>query len=585
MLNKLTTNKVVVLAAFLMLLVQFSLGLEQAPQLIRAEMPNPDSFYKLVLVREYAPDTGFQYLARDNAPFGFYQHWSAVHSWVVLQLYQGLQMLGLEQNLALIFAGAALTVLSMLLLTVLVVRAVAEQGSALAALVVALALISSGPLRGYGQPVQITHHIFMLLPLAAAALALLPSEKSRHDSPLWSAFGGALLALALWISPETMPLVVVLLATSVAFRIQYAMQASLWPVAAGLSGMLVFGWQLDPPPPTYSAWALDHVSLAWLLFGLLLSGLLILADALVKYRLSLRTMVSVLLAAALAAGMAWLWWVPGAAQGPEGLIPADLKPLWWEHINELQAVRSPAEFVISLVMPLVAAALMFFMALRHRALWTLVLAVSVFAYVFLAARHVRMAAAAAFLATLCYGIALAHMQAFRAPRQLHQRPWTLLATFALMLLPSLQLISAYFLLENEEAKQNKAAAKVQCKLADISAKLNALPVGTVLTSINDGPELLWRTHHRTIAGNYHHNIQGIRDLFAIWRSTGSDQQARELVDQRGIIYVLGCDQVPDKLKRHNGQPTLASRVAAGEAIDWLPRHEKLGHWHLYWRNP
>ncbi len=170
MIDKLNTNRVLLAALFIMLLALLRPAVEQFPGLMRAELPNPDSFYKLVLVREYSPATGFQYMARDNAPWGTYQHWSAVHSWTLLEVHWALRFLGVEKDSALVWAGSAMTVFSLLALAVLVAKLVTSQGSMLAALVAVITLASSVPLHGYGQPNQITHHVFMLVPLAAAAL-------------------------------------------------------------------------------------------------------------------------------------------------------------------------------------------------------------------------------------------------------------------------------------------------------------------------------------------------------------------------------------------------------------------------------
>ncbi len=74
--------------------------------------------------------------------------------------------------------------------------------------------------------------------------------------------GGLLLGLALWVSPETMPLVLVLAAMRAAIRLQQPASGAVWSVAVGFMLMLLAGWLTDPPPPTFTAWALDHISLA-----------------------------------------------------------------------------------------------------------------------------------------------------------------------------------------------------------------------------------------------------------------------------------------------------------------------------------
>ena len=69
-------------------------------------------------------------------------------------------LLGVDSDKALLLAGGGLTILSMLLLATLVAITILNIGSNLAAVLAVLALATSFPLFGYGQLVQITHHIF-----------------------------------------------------------------------------------------------------------------------------------------------------------------------------------------------------------------------------------------------------------------------------------------------------------------------------------------------------------------------------------------------------------------------------------------
>ncbi|MGE8318244.1 MAG: hypothetical protein ACN6O3_05810 [Comamonas sp.] len=581
MLDHLTPRKALLLALLIMLLAVAKQCADQIPLLATANLTNPDSYYKLVLLREYTPQTGFQYMARDNAPDGSYLHWSAVHSWTVLMLARGLMACGLGQDTALLWAGGGLTVICVLLLAALVARAIIGQGGRLAAVVSALVLATSAPLWAYGQLIQITHHVFMLVPLAAATCFLLrggsvsPLQAGRADLA-----GGLLLGLALWTSPETMPLVVALAAMRAARRLQAPPQEEpCWPVAVGLLAMLAWGWHVDPPPPTFSAWALDHVSLAWLLLATLLAGLLALTDVLTRRAVEWPLSFPALTGATLLAGGIWLFAVPGALAGPQGLIPDEIKGIWWAQIGELQAAGKPHEWLVLMFMPMLAGTFLLYVAWREHSLWLTVLAVTTLAYGALGAWHIRMGAAAAFVTALAYGMALARQHAF-STASVHQlsarEQWR---AAALLLLPPLQVGLALGLAALQPAEK-KDEAKSGCHLADIAQQLNSLPPGTMLASTNLGPELLWRTHHKVVAGNYHHNVSGIVDVFRVWLSLPPDAQAQDIIARRRIDYVLECGLLPIPPKARN---TLLGRVSQGEEISWLPQREQLGAWWLYER--
>lgn len=605
MLDNLTPRKVVLLAMTLMLMVVLFGAVRQVPDLLAAHFSNPDSYYKLVLLRDYTPQGGLQYMARDNAPLGSYVHWSAVHSWVMQQMARGFGFLGLAAEPALVWAGGSLTLLSVLLLALCVVWTVVNQGGRLAALIAALVLATSRPLFAYGQLLQITHHIFMLVPLAGAACCLLRERLDLRPMAhgTLDLLGGGLIGLALWTSPETMPLVVALAAIRAALRLQVPQAGPVWPVALGLMAVLVSGWLLDPPPPTFSAWALDHISLAWLLLGLALTSLLLLTDWLTARRVGICYAVTILAAAFVLAAVLWLLVVPGAHLGITALIPPDLQSLWWHNINEMRRPSKPWEIVSWLAMPTLAGALLLGIAWREHSLWRALLALTTLAYTVQAFLHMRSGAAAALLAALAYGITLVSIRGFAARRptleMAGRRQWP---AILLVLAPAVQLVLWVGLvvwLGNAANSQNNVAgnhviASVSddtstsnhadaCSIRTIVSRLNALPAGIVLAPLDETGEILWRTHQRTVAGGYHHNIGGLRDYFHIWNSTAPDALAQSILARRGVDYLLACQPPTAPEKESGATPTLLTRAAEGADIPWLPHHETIGRWHLYFR--
>lgn len=527
-----------------------------------AEFPNPDSYYKLVLLQDRAPDGGFSLVQRDNAPDGNWLHWSATHSWSVWQLHRPLVMAGVDQASALIWAGSGLTLLSMLTLAALVAWTIARIGSVRAAAVTGLMLACSLPLHGYGRLDQITHHVFMLVPLALAALMLLRAPASASITT--QLFGGTLLGLALWTSPETMPLTVTLAGVGAAMRLEYAQSAPVWPIGLGLLLTLLAAWGVDPPPPTFSAWALDHVSFSWLLFALLGALLLGLVDVLSRVRRAVPFKLGVIAIAALMAAICWMLAVPNAASGPASLLPAELHPLFWDQVKELESADRPSRWIGFMTMPAIAGVLLAFVARRERSLWMLALALAALAYAGLAGWHLRMGAAAALIAALAFGVGASRLPAFadRVPPHLPMRDQ--LSALLLTLLGPILLLAAVgaTVLQGDAKPSGKS-----CSLATVADALNQWPPATVLAPLFSGPELLYRSHHRTIAGPYHHNVQGMLDNFRAWLDT-DDATAPEIIQRRGVKYVLGCTRIQHQLKTEP-DPSLAQRVANGNVPEWL----------------
>lgn len=576
-------NKALLVVILIMMAVLGRNIAAQATDLMQADLPNPDSYYKLAILKDYTPETGFQFIARDNAPYGSWIHWSLPHTWTMWQLHRGLMAVGLDKDAALLWAGGGLTMLSMLLLAFFVALAVANVGSHLAAIVSVLILACSPPLFGYGQLVQITHHIFMLVPLAAAVACFLRAGFSA--SPVLDFAGGLLLGLALWISPETMPLVLAFAAMRAAVRLQQPRSGGLWPVATGLMMLLLAAWLTDPPPPTFTALALDHMSFSWLLFGGLLSGLLLLTDYCVLRNLRLSVAILWLTLALVLAASCWLVLVPGALAGPNGLIPDELRTLWYSQIEELQAIKKPSQWLAYMLLPLMAASLLGYIAWRERSLWMLVLAVSALIYALLGATHIRMAAASTLISTLAFSIGISKLRAFvhLKDASLPMREQMLVAV--LIVAVPLQVFGSMGLeyVEDTGSAERTAADKEVCQLDSALPLLRSLPPGTILADSNIGPELLFKTSHRIIAGNYHHNIRGLRDSFHLLRSLAPDTHAQSLMLARNIDYVFSCSKIYSNLKKAEHERTLAQRVASAETIDWLPHKEVIGEWRLYWR--
>lgn len=510
------------LSLLIVLLVLANNAGRQAERLVEADLPNPDSYYKLVLLRDAEPLRGWAWSARDNAPHGFWMHWSEPHSQTMRAMTDALAWFSLPPERAMLWAGGALTLLSMLLVMWPILLLLYRQGARLPSVLVAIAFATSMPLFGYGQLLQITHHIFMLVPLAWALLSL-------HGKPsLWrDARAGALLAFALWISPETMPFVLVISALRAAQRLIEPTSQALWAWAFALAAFASAAWCVNPPAPTYGAWTLDHMSLAWLFFAALVAALMLTIDVIARYRVVTRWGISATLFGV--AALLWLALVPEAKHGAIGLLPDDLRVHWWARIHELKAVSTSAQWLAYSCLPVLAALLCFAVAWRQRCLWFALLALAIVAYGALGLMHIRMGAAAALLS--CYGLALAlqNLPAFRLPSNDLSRRQQALVLVVIGILPGHVYVAG--------ALEQTQTTSASCELAPAAQALNTLAPGTVLLPLNDAPELLYRTHHRVIAGNYHHNIDGLSDYFAFW--LGRDIEP--VIVRRQVRYVLLCE--------------------------------------------
>ncbi len=116
------------------------------------------------------------------------------------------------------------------------------------------------------------------------------------------------------------------------------------------------------------------------------------------------------------------------------------------------------------------------------------------------------------------------------------------------------------------------SASAPCRLSDITATLND-PRGwgakrhIIITPINQGPEILYRTRHGVLASPNHRNAAGNIDNFRILTAT-DDDDARRRLSLRGADAILICTGLltgePDFDKS-----TLFMRLLQGHTPPWL----------------
>jgi len=115
-----------------------------------------------------------------------------------------------------------------------------------------------------------------------------------------------------------------------------------------------------------------------------------------------------------------------------------------------------------------------------------------------------------------------------------------------------------------------------CPIQAMAGFLNKPPWGesprTVLTSANDGAEILYRTRHRVIGTLHHPNARAILDSVRIFASDGDGEGGDEtpsLVRQRRIDLVLLCRHAGGGAYRKDAARSLYQRLKENDPPRWL----------------
>ncbi len=130
------------------------------------------------------------------------------------------------------------------------------------------------------------------------------------------------------------------------------------------------------------------------------------------------------------------------------------------------------------------------------------------------------------------------------------------------------------MLKNQEADAKDASGQSleACNVRQVSDFLEtdarwAGSQQTILTFLDIGPELLYRTGHAVIATPYHRNSDGIYDSYRILTSSDTEN-ARRMMAERRIDLILLCQSRAEKIFFSSASDSLYKRLSEGEAPQW-----------------
>lgn len=547
--------------------------------------PDTDDAMRMTQIREWmAGKAWFDVsVSRMSPPDGFRTHWSHVIDVPIAALIHlfGLVFDPVHAERA---ARIAFPILCFAAILVVLValgrRMVGPLGGLTAGALAPLAFFAA-----QFRPGRIDHHAPQLLLLALIAYALARSFEPRGGR--WSALGGACAGLSLAISVENLPFLVAAAAA-------YAAAPAVTPararasVAFGLSFALstLAAWAAFADPlagPVCDALSSFHVSLA-MLGGFGLAGLCMAAG-----RLSAPQRWIGLAALGGATLALTKFAFPDCLRDPLAAVPPIAVEFWLSRVTEaepwLTALRHQPAVAAAVGAPILLAIPATLLAARARLRaefdddamgaaprW---LAMAGLLAVGAAATFWQVRAGGSTQIPVLMGAAAAVVGAERLARRRGLTPlWAIFAA-----LPFAGLFWVALTPEPAPAAPAQTPA-LDCLAPASTAGLDALAPGLVLTSLDPGSYLLAQTKHSVLGGAYHRNARGNVD--ALEAMLGDPAKAREIIRARGVEYVAMCADLVDMKLYARWRPTsLAARLIAGEAPDWLAPVATEGPWRVY----
>ena len=455
----------------------------------------------------------------------------------------------------------------------LTLRLVGRDGLLPGMLIAAFSVVTFGEF-DFGR---IDHHSVQII-LTQLAVLFTVDALTRPRSAIWA---GLAVATALAIGTEALPVIV---AAILVYGVLYVAVPGYHAAVRGFA--LAFGMGsvahllIALPPSQWFFPFCDAISVVYasagLLAGLGLAGLTLLP---IKGEVwPLRLLAGALAGGAVLALVVVLF--PNCLAGPYAAVDPWLVDNWLAGIGEAMPLptvlgQQPV-YVVSASVP----ALLALMAALHAALhstgtrrtaWLVLATVLgvIIAVAFVQVRSIRMTAA--LIAPACAYCVLAARSRYLARASLRRAIgllgswlgfvglfWAGLVSFTIITLPAAAPVSAAAF----------GGERDSCLAPAAYDDLAAMVPQRIMTPLDLGAYMLLYTRNDVVSAPYHRNNQGLLDTFAFFN--GSSDEARAILDERGVTLVVTCKALPEM--RGLPQATTDSFVRLfeqGGLPDWL----------------
>jgi hypothetical protein len=408
-------------------------------------------------------------------------------------------------------------------------------------------------------------HQMMSAAVATAALAA-SVHMALQPSTRRAIRAACLIVLTSWMSMETVPEICAAGAVLVAAASTRPGRRDFAVLAAALAAAALVPIAMDPDPDGVLSFAIDRYSLLHVTGIWLLAAAVLLAPSMAKGTMSRRVALGcgLLTAAATLCAVARSN-VPAAFSDPL------LQYYFLKDNLDMQASWRFAAATTAMALPSAALILLAWGALRrvHRRqgpAWLLAVAI-LLVEVVLGWRFQRLGAYPSMLSLVVFGAALSAL----ARSALRRLPRADVLGSTVPLIGSF-LIVGILLAQAAVGKRHPVLVPAGCQIGGATAAVIQAAVpdrAIVMADLWFSPELLARTKElRTVAGPYHRNVEGIRDVAMTFGGT-NDPAIRAILDRRHADFLLACLS-----PRYVGggtylQESLAPRLYLGKTPSWL----------------
>lgn len=507
------------------------LGWHGWPGVFSGSLNDPDSYMRLERILQ-----GIQQghlvinVARDDSGAGVMVEWSRLLDAFVWAL--ALPMVpSLGWHHALLVAGDMLSPLGIGLLGVALAFVIEPFVARPFLFATAVAAAVLPGLQTFAEPGVVHYHILLLVFIALTTGFVI---RAWHGERWHGFLAGVCGGLAIWLTPETMPFILMAFAVLLGRWWHEKNGSVIAACAAGFIDVLGFGLALDPPEGGYNTLEIDRLSLIYVILGLLL-----LVGGLCLWRIDhwkpakLHRPFGVALMAALL--IAWVVAFPQVAMGPYGLMSHDDYHRFFGVMMELQPLHGLHDFMPFLFPGCLALMYGIFRTVRAgsaqaRVIWLYVSVVLLLAMI-LAKKFILFVGFPAEITAALLGVMLSDVTWRFRESPLKAMLARLGAIAGILVIPLLPVFPA--------SGQSPTLPAPSCDLRHIDTMLAPINTAITLAPPDAAPELLFRTQVTTVGSLYQHGVPGFLRLSNAWRTVPGSAVPASVIATKAS-YVLFC---------------------------------------------
>jgi hypothetical protein len=551
------------------LLTALGMSLRYLPDLRAGGLSNPDSYMRLVRLRDMVDSGTILFSAsRDGSGHGTILHWSHLLDSLLCILAVPFRLF-LNPHDSLHAAALIFGPLNIAALAFAAAWAAAPFAERKYLFLGAILPALSPAIISYGMAGVVHHHIAVVICVVACSgwAARLIAGPARPGGGIAL---GAWAGLGIWFTPESVPLTMMAFAGLGLAWIVYPKRDDIARAIglAGLSfaGVTILALTADPPADGYGALDIDRLSLLFAGLSLAVAAIGAGLWAVHPFVPDTRQRIAAACAIGLVVTVVWAASFRGALLGTNMLLDREQRDAMFGHVAEMLPVGGVLPALHFLLTGACAAAIAIVWAEHRRSVLIGYAAGCLLALLALGFAHVRFAAYPEAAGAIALPIALTLAAAATESRHQIVQSFTRMATILLF-------IQVPYLGQLPDLIGGASAAPMivlpACKVADAVAMLKPHAGAVVLTDVNDTPEILYKSQLRTVGSLYHRDIEAFLRLRAAWRAAPSETVPPE-IDAAEVSLVLGCrSPARSPLVEDVKTATLFDQVRSGNPPPWL----------------